>query len=125
RARNVPGVQPCALPISAEITSAMFRAGGEFPAVVPYVASGPRSMIGHSTWEGRMIRPGEHVFLEVAGCYRRYHAAMMRTVVNGALSASMHAAQELMKHTLAELRGFMRPGVSVADVDRLTRSLIE
>ena len=33
----------------------------------------------------------------------------------------MHAAQELMKHTLAELRGFMRPGVSVADVDRLTR----
>ena len=111
--------------VAAAISAAMFRAGGEFPAVMPYVASGPRSMIGHSTWEGRMIRPGEHVFLEVGGCYRRYHAAMMRTVVNGALSPSMYAAQELMKHTLAELRGFMRPGVSVSDVDRLTRSLIE
>jgi Xaa-Pro dipeptidase len=96
-----------------------------YAAVVPYVASGPRSMIGHSTWEGRMIRPGEHVFLEVGGCYRRYHAALMRTVVNGALSPSMHAAQELMKHTLAELRALMRPGVTVSEVDRLTRELIE
>src|SRR5699024_197373 len=51
--------------VAAAISAAMFRAGGEFPAVMPYVASGPRSMIGHSTWEGRMIRPGEHVFLEV------------------------------------------------------------
>jgi Xaa-Pro dipeptidase len=108
--------------VAAAITSAMFRAGGEFPAVVPYVASGPRSMIGHSTWEGRMIRPGEHVFLEVGGCYRRYHAAMMRTVVNGALSDSMRAAQDLMKHTLAELRSLMKPGVTVSEVDRLTRS---
>ena len=43
-----------------------------------------------------MIRPGEHVFLEVGGCYRRYHTAMMRTAVNGALSDSMHSAQELL-----------------------------
>ncbi|WP_193104482.1 ectoine hydrolase [Brachybacterium sp. FME24] len=111
--------------VAAAISAAMFRAGGEFPAVMPYVASGPRSMIGHSTWEGRMIRPGEHVFLEVGGCYRRYHTAMMRTVVNGALSDSMHSAQELMKHALAELRSFMKPGVSVAEVDQLTRSIIE
>lgn len=111
--------------VAAAISAAMFRAGGEFPAVMPYVASGPRSMIGHSTWEGRMIRPGEHVFLEVGGCYRRYHTAMMRTVVNGALSDSMHSAQELMKHALAELRSFLKPGVSVAEVDQLARSIIE
>ena len=111
--------------VAAAISSAMFRAGGEFPAVMPYVASGPRTMIGHSTWEGRTIQPGEHVFLEVGGCYRRYHAAMMRTVVNGELSESMHSAQELMKHALAELRSLMRPGVTVSEVDELTRSIIE
>lgn len=111
--------------VAAAISSAMFRAGGEFPAVMPYVASGPRTMIGHSTWEGRTIQPGEHVFLEVGGCYRRYHTAMMRTVVNGELSESMHSAQELMKHALAELRSLMRPGVTVSEVDQLTRSIIE
>ena len=72
-----------------------------------------------------MIRPGEHVFLEVGGCYRRYHTAMMRTVVNGALSDSMHSAQELMKQTLAELRALMKPGVTVSEIAELTRTRIE
>jgi Xaa-Pro dipeptidase len=110
--------------VAAAISSAMFRAGGEFPAVMPYVTSGPRSMIGHSTWEGRRIRPGEHVFLELAGCYRRYHAAMMRTSVTGTLTDSMYRAQETMKHALAELRSVMRPGMTVGAVDDLVRSII-
>ncbi|MCG7309739.1 ectoine hydrolase [Brachybacterium sp. ACRRE] len=111
--------------VAAAIASAMFRAGGEFPAVMPYVTSGPRSMIGHATWEGRIIQPGEHVFLEIGGCYRRYHAAIMRTVVNGGLTDSMHEAQETMKRALAELRGLMKPGVTVSEVDELTRAVIE
>lgn len=111
--------------VAAAISYAMFRAGGEFPAVMPYVASGPRSMIGHSTWEGRTIRPGEHVFLEVGGCYRRYHAAMMRTAVNGGLSDSMHQAQETMKYALAELHAQLRPGMTVGEVEGLARSIIE
>lgn len=111
--------------VAAAISAAMFRAGGEFPAVMPYVASGPRSMIGHCTWEGRTIGPGEHVFLEVGGCYRRYHAAMMRTVVNGRLTDSMYRAQETMKHALAELRGTLRPGMTVGEVDDLARGIID
>lgn len=111
--------------VAAAISAAMFRAGGEYPAVMPYVTSGPRTMIGHATWEGRTIRPGEHVFLEVGGCYRRYHTALMRTVVNGPLSDSLYSAQETMKHALAQLRGRMRPGVSVAEIDVLARGIID
>lgn len=121
-AAAVPGVSENE--VAAEIAAAMFRAGGEFPAVMPYVTSGPRTMIGHATWEGRVIEPGEHVFLEVGGCFRRYHAALMRTVVNGELSASMHAAQEQMKLALAELRAVLRPGITVSDVDSLVRRII-
>lgn len=111
--------------VAAEISAAMFRAGGEFPAVMPYVTSGPRTMIGHATWEGRTIQPGEHVFLEVGGCYRRYHAAMMRTAVNGGLTGSMHQAQETMKRALSELRATMRPGMTVGEVEKLARDVIE
>ncbi|KXO98991.1 ectoine hydrolase [Tsukamurella pseudospumae] len=110
--------------VAAAISAAMFRAGGEFPAVMPYVASGPRSMIGHATWEGRTIEPGEHVFLEVGGCYRRYHAALMRTVVNGDLSGTMLEAQERMKLALSELKSLMRPGMTVSDADSLVRRII-
>lgn len=110
--------------VAAAISAAMFRAGGEFPAVMPYVASGPRSMIGHATWEGRTIEPGEHVFLEVGGCYRRYHAALMRTAVNGELSPTMYEAQERMKLALSELKALMRPGMTVSDADSLVRRII-
>lgn len=110
--------------IGGAISQAMFAAGGEIPAVMPYVTSGPRTMIGHASWEGRTVQPGEHVFIEVAGCYRRYHTAMMRTVVCGELSESMQEAQDIMKKALAVLRVELRPGLTVSDVDKLVRSIL-
>jgi Xaa-Pro dipeptidase len=110
--------------IAAAISYAMFRSGGEAPAVMPYVTSGPRTMIGHATWEGRTVQPGEHVFLEVAGCFRRYHTAMMRTVVLGELSPSMYKAQERMKLALKEVKAILRPGLTVSDADNLIRFII-
>jgi len=110
--------------IAAAICDGMFRAGGEFPAVLPYVTSGPRSMIGHATWEGRTVAAGEHVFLEVGGCFRRYHTAMMRTVVLGPLTDSMHEAQETMKLALREIHDAIRPGLTVSDADNLVRRII-
>jgi Xaa-Pro dipeptidase len=111
--------------IGAAISAAMFRAGGEPPAVMPYVTSGPRSMIGHATWEGRTVQPGEHVFLEVGGCYRRYHTAMMRTVLLGDMTASLRQAQERMKLALREVKNIIRPGLTVSDADNLIRGIIQ
>jgi len=110
--------------IAGEICRAMFGAGGEYPAVLPYVTSGPRTMIGHATWEGRTVQAGEHVFLEIGGCVRRYHTAMMRTVVLGELSRSMRHAQDVMKDALAEVEALIRPGVTVADIDNTVRRII-
>jgi Xaa-Pro dipeptidase len=110
--------------IAGEICSAMFKAGGEYPAVLPYVTSGPRTMIGHATWEGRKVGPGEHVFLEVGGCYRRYHTALMRTVVLGDVSPSMRHAEERMLQALEYVHEGIRPGVLVADVDHWVRSIL-
>jgi Xaa-Pro dipeptidase len=102
----------------------MFKAGGEPPAVMPYVTSGPRSMIGHATWEGRIVQPNEHIFLEVGGCYRRYHTAMMRTVVLGELTDSMYKAQERMKTALRSVHDHFQPGMTVSDADNMIRNII-
>ncbi len=110
--------------IGGAICEAMFKAGGEVPAVMPYVTSGPRTMIGHATWEGRTVQPGEHVFLEVGGCYRRYHTALMRTAICGEANPAMLKAQELMKHALLRVREELRPGLTVSDVDNLVRTII-
>ncbi|PHZ85212.1 ectoine hydrolase [Paremcibacter congregatus] len=111
--------------IGAAISRAMFEAGGEAPAVMPYVTSGPRSMIGHASWEGRVVQPNEHVFLEIGGCFRRYHTAMMRTVVlDDALSPSLLAAQECMKLALQTVKEAIRPGMTVSDADNIVRQII-
>ncbi|RIJ16770.1 aminopeptidase P family protein [Henriciella mobilis] len=111
--------------IGAAVSAAMFRAGGEPPAVMPYVTSGPRSMIGHATWEGRTVQDGEHVFLEVGGCYRRYHTAMMRTVVlQDQLSSSMESAQRQMIKALRELKNYIQPGLTVSDADKIVRDIV-
>ena len=72
----------------------------------------------------RTVQPGEHVFLEVGGCFRRYHTAMMRTVVLGDLSPSMFRAQERMKLALEQLHATIRPGLTVSDADNLARQII-
>jgi len=110
--------------VAAEISRGMFTAGGEYPAVMPYVTSGPRTMIGHATWEGRELRSGDAVFLEVGGCYRRYHAAMMRTVLLHEMTPAMEHAQERMKTALHELKAVLRPGITVSDADSIVRTII-
>lgn len=110
--------------VAAEISRGMFTAGGEYPAVMPYVTSGPRTMIGHATWEGRQLEAGDAVFLEVGGCYRRYHAAIMRTVLLHELTPAMAHAQERMMTALQELKETLRPGITVSDADSIVRTII-
>lgn len=110
--------------VAAEIARGMFTAGGEYPAVMPYVTSGPRTMIGHATWEGRELQPGDAVFLEVGGCFRRYHTAMMRTVLLHEMTPAMEHSQERMKGALRELKAALRPGLTVSDADSIVRNII-
>lgn len=111
--------------IAAEVHYAMFKAGGEYPAVSPYITSGPRTLIGHATWEGRSINDNECVFLEMAGCYRRYHTAMMRTVFLGEPPEEMYAAEEYVKRAIDTVMKEVHPGMLVSDMDYIARSIVE
>jgi len=110
--------------IAAEICRAMFSAGGEYPAVLPYVTSGPRSMIGHATWEGRKVEKEEHVFLEVGGCYRRYHTALMRTAILGEPTHAMLRAEAVMLEALESVHEVARPGLTISDLDNTVRDIV-
>lgn len=109
--------------IAAEIHHAMFKAGGEYPAVSPYVTVGPRTCIGHATWEGATINPGEVAFLELGGCFRRYHTAMMRTVHVGAPAAEVREAEAVVVEALEAMLENIRPGLTASDVDNIARSV--
>lgn len=110
--------------IAAEVSHAMFKAGGEYPAVMPYITSGERTMVGHATWQGREVQRDECVFLEIGGCVRRYHTAMMRTAFVGEPSPEMWEAEGKVLQAIRETMKFIRPGVTVAEVDGLAREIL-
>ena len=69
--------------IAGGIMGAATRAGSEYLGMEPFVTSGPRSGVPHTTWRRRMIENGDLVILETAACFNRYHAALFRTIAVG------------------------------------------
>ncbi len=83
-----PGMRKCDL--VAEILDAATRGvkgpggfGGDYAAIVPLLPSGPDASAPHLTWDDKPMRVGEGTFFEIAGCYKRYHCPLSRTVFLG------------------------------------------
>lgn len=53
-------------------------AGSEYVGMEPLVSVGRRSGVPHGTWRRGKIEPNQPIFLEMAACHDRYHAALMR-----------------------------------------------
>lgn len=110
--------------VAAEILHSMIKAGSEWPSLQPFVASGPRGAIGHAMWTDRVIQDGDPVFIEVGGCLKRYHTALMRTVFVGEPDQSLWEAEKLVQDAMQVCLDFIKPGVTSHDVDRVGREVI-
>jgi Xaa-Pro dipeptidase len=64
--------------IVAGMMRAAIVAGAEYMGMEPLVSSGPRSGVPHATWRRRRLEQGDTLFLEMSGCYNRYHAGLAR-----------------------------------------------
>lgn len=110
--------------VAAAMHDAMIRAGSEWPAIAPFVASGYRGAIGHATWAGRTIEPGDIVMLELAGCLKRYHAPLMRTGFVGEPSARVREAEGVVQEAFQAMVETIRPGITAAEADAAGRHVI-
>jgi ectoine hydrolase len=84
----------------AEILAAGVRGadgyGGDYPAIVPLLPTGVDASAPHLTWDDRPMEKGAGTFFEIAGCYRRYHAPLSRTVFLGEPTDEMRRAEEAL-----------------------------
>ena len=58
-------------------------AGGDYPAIVPMTPTGADASAPHLTWDDKPIPNNSGTFFEIAGCYRRYHCPLSRTIYLG------------------------------------------
>jgi Xaa-Pro dipeptidase len=110
--------------LAAEVYRATLQAGSEFPGSPPYVVSGERTGLPHGTWEGRVLRDGDIVFLEHSGCVRRYSAAMMRTCFLGKPPDVVRRTADIILQGIQKAIDTIRPGVTSGEVDAACRDTI-
>ena len=102
--------------IMAAIYDAMFRRGGTYPGFVPLVRSTGNLAHEHGTWEDSALEHGDLLFLEMAGCVRRYHAPMGRFVFIGDAPPDAQRANEVCQEAQQAAADTIRPGVTAGDV---------
>jgi Xaa-Pro aminopeptidase len=111
--------------VAAAIMQAAIAAGSEYVGMEPFVTSGPRSGIPHTTWRRRRIAAGDVVILETSACYNRYHAALYRTVAVGAVPERARAMYEVCREGLAAALAELRPGRTCADVHAAAQAVVD
>lgn len=115
-----PGLRKCDL--VAEILATGARglpdAGGDYPAIVPLLPSGSDAAAPHLTWDDRPLRSGEGTFFEIAGCYKRYHCPLSRTVFLGKPPAKFLEAEKAVLEGMEAGLAQARPGKRCEDIAR-------
>jgi ectoine hydrolase len=106
--------------VMAAIQHATALAGGEFPAY-PFLVDARGTL--HGTPIGKVLAPGDTVYMEVSGVVRRYHCNISRTVVVGEPSARLRELYAVVRNALDEATAALRPGVSVREIVELVASL--
>ncbi len=113
--------------VVAAMMAAAIGAGAEHMGMEPLVSSGSRSGVPHATWRRRCLEAGFAVFLEMSGCFNRYHTGLMRT---GWLGEPPRAGPRSWKRVVLDALGrgapdTVRPGVTCADAHRAAQRVID
>jgi len=108
------GVREC--DVAANIYKAQISGtelfGGDYPAIVPLMPAGKKTSTPHLTWSDDRYKDGDTVILELAGCYRRYHSPLARTVQIGQPSQQVSELSKVVIEGLNTTLDFVKPGVT-------------
>lgn len=89
---------------------------GDYPAIVPMLPSGEDAAAPHLTWDERPFNNNEGTFLELAGCHRRYHCVLSRTIYLGKPTSNFLRANEALNAGLEAGLTAAKPGNRCADI---------
>ena len=102
--------------ILAAMQGAVFKGGGDYAGNEFVIGSGPAALLCRYQSGRRHLDANDQLTLEWSGAYRRYHAAMMRTLLVGQATDAhkrMHAASV---EALEACESAIRPGDPMGNV---------
>jgi Xaa-Pro aminopeptidase len=99
--------------VEARFTAAFRRTGGDGPAFVSIIGSGPNSTQYHYNANDRRMSAGEMVVMDVGAGYGGYAADVTRSVpVSGKFSREQRAVYQIVRDAQAAAERTVKPGSS-------------
>jgi ectoine hydrolase len=95
--------------------------GGDYPAIVPMLPTGEGTSTPHLTWSDEPFAVGEATILELAGCRRRYHCPIARTVFLGEPPGKLADTAKVTVEGLQAALDAVRPGVACEEIEAVWR----
>lgn len=122
----VSGRRQCdvAADIVAAQTAGTPEVGGDYPAIVPLIATGKSAGTPHLTWSDKPLVHGETTVLELCGVHSRYHVPCARTVNLGTPSAELAKMADIVAEGMTVALGAVRPGVTAESVEEAWREVL-
>ena len=110
--------------IAALAVQVMISEGSEFFSIDPIVNAGHRTGYFHTTFKRHEISAGDAVQLEFGGCFHRYTAPQMRTVITRQPSDLQRRMIDVQLAALETLYGAVRAGRTTMDVASEVASVV-
>lgn len=111
--------------VAAIIYHTMIQRGGTYPAFVPLIRSTRTLDHEHGTWDSDRLSSRDMLFLEMSGCFWRYHAPVGRLVhIGEAQQGSQRTSRVCIEAQLAAA-GAIRPGVTADSVYQAWKRCID
>lgn len=104
--------------IAAAVYRAMIEGGSEYVPTQPFIATGARSGMVHTTFKRRPILAGEAVFVEAASSVQRYTAPVMRSGFVGPRPSLIDRLRAGVMETIDLLLANIAPGRTAHEVAR-------
>ena len=96
--------------ILAGMQGAVFRGGGDYAGNEFIIGSGEAALLCRYQSGRRVLAPSDQLTLEWSGAWRRYHAAMMRTLVIGKAGENQRRMHAAAVEALEACEEAVRPG---------------
>ena len=108
--------------VAGAVSAELIRAGGEYAGLPPFVTSGPRTSLCHSTWGGRTYEAGDVLNYELPGVVKRYCAALFRTGTVGKPTDEIARRGTLIREALENVIAAMKPGVTSGEAHNASKA---
>jgi Xaa-Pro aminopeptidase len=121
-----PGVRECdaAAEIHRVQTTGTPEFGGDYPASIPFLASGPHSATTHLTWTDRRFTDNETACLQASGVRHRYHSPMARTLHLGTPPKKLVDMNKIVLEGMDATLEAAKPGNACEEVEAVWRASI-